>query len=180
VRSKYPIFEDGIVKYRNGAWEHREPIYIPVGTFITAWARHTTINAAQSVYDRFLYADTDSLHLTGTDLPKELEIDPDKLGAWKHEGTFRKGRYLRQKSYIEDLIISEKEYNDMLDEVQGLYIEDGQHYHMKVTCAGMPEKCYQFVTWDNFREGSSFDGKLMPTHVPGGIVLKDIAFTING
>lgn len=156
VRSKQPIYESGVIKYKNLPPEQREPIYIPIGAFITAWARNKTIRAAQKVYDRFLYADTDSLHLIGTDLPKELDIDDTKLGAWSHESTFSRAKFIRAKTYIEE-------------------IDNKLH----ITCAGMPSRCYDNVTWDNFNPGSSFMGKLQPTHVKGGIVLKDIDFTIK-
>lgn len=156
VQSKIPWYDNGIVKYKLGEKESRDPIYIPVGTFITAWARYKTISSAQKVYDRFVYADTDSLHLIGTDIPDMLEVDPVKLGAWKHESTFTRARFIRQKSYIEEI--------------------DGE---LNITCAGMPDRCYQYVTWDNFHTGVSYDGKLGMTHVNGGIVLKDIPFSIK-
>lgn len=156
VQSKIPYYDNGIIKYTLGEKETRNPIYIPVGTFITAWARHKTITSAQKVYDRFLYADTDSLHLIGTEIPKGLEVDPVKLGTWKHESTFTRARFIRQKTYIEEI--------------------DGE---LNITCAGMPSRCYKHVTWDNFIAGSSFEGKLQLTHVQGGIVLKDIDFTIK-
>lgn len=156
VQSKIPYYDNGIIKYTLGEKETRNPIYIPIGTFITAWARHKTITSAQKVYDRFLYADTDSLHLIGTEIPKGLEVDPVKLGAWKHESTFTRARFVRQKTYIEEI--------------------DGE---LNITCAGMPSRCYKHVTWDNFIAGSSFEGKLQFTHVQGGIVLKDIDFTIK-
>lgn len=156
VQSKIPWYDNGIVKYKLGEKETRDPIYIPVGTFITAWARHKTISSAQKVYDRFVYADTDSLHLIGTEIPDMLEVDPVKLGAWKHESTFKRARFIRQKSYIEEI--------------------DGV---LNITCAGMPDRCYQFVTWDNFHTGMSYAGKLGMTHVEGGIVLKDIPFSIK-
>ena len=156
VQSKIPYYDNGIIKYTLGEKETRNPIYIPVGTFITAWARHKTITSAQKVYDRFLYADTDSLHLIGAEIPKGLEVDPVKLGAWKHESTFTRARFVRQKTYIEEI--------------------DGE---LNITCAGMPSRCYKHVTWDNFIAGSSFEGKLQFTHVQGGIVLKDIDFTIK-
>lgn len=156
VQSKIPWYDNGVVKYKLGEKETRDPIYIPVGTFITAWARYKTISSAQKVYDRFVYADTDSLHLIGAEIPDMLEVDPVKLGAWKHESTFTRARFIRQKSYIEEI--------------------DGE---LNITCAGMPERCYQYVTWDNFHTGSSYDGKLGMTHVNGGIVLKDIPFSIK-
>ena len=156
VQSKIPYYDNGLIKYTLGDKETRNPIYIPVGTFITAWARHKTITSAQKVYDRFLYADTDSLHLIGTEIPKGIEVDPVKLGAWKHESTFTRARFVRQKTYIEEI--------------------DGE---LNITCAGMPSRCYKNVTWNNFIAGSSFEGKLQFTHVQGGIVLKDIDFTIK-
>lgn len=157
VTSKIPYLdsEKDIVRYHLADPTDREPIYIPVATFITAHARYYTISSAQKVYDRFCYADTDSLHLIGTDLPN-LDIDDDKLGAWKLEKTFTRAKFVRQKTYIE--------------EVNG---------KLEITCAGMPSTCYDQVTWDNFEKGSVYDGKLMPKHVPGGIVLVEKEFTIR-
>ena len=71
VQSKIPYYDNGVIKYTNGAKETRDPIYIPVGTFVTAWARHKTITSAQKVFPIFAYADTDSLHLN-LKLPEEL------------------------------------------------------------------------------------------------------------
>ena len=156
VQSKIPYYDEGIVKYYDGEKETRNPLYVPVGTFVTSWARYITITSAQSVYDRFVYADTDSLHLIGEELPETLEIDPVNIGKWAHESTFARARFLRQKSYIEEI--------------------NGK---MEITCAGLPESCYPYVTWENFKPGTSYPGKLQPKHVPGGIVLKDIDFTIK-
>lgn len=156
VQSKIPYFDEGMVKYKLGEKETRDPIYIPVGTFITSWARYKTITSAQYVYDRFIYADTDSLHLIGWDIPENLEIHDTSLGAWKIESYFTRARFIRQKTYVEEI--------------------NGQ---LHITCSGMPSRCYEHVTWENFIAGSSFAGKLQPMHVPGGIVLKDIDFTIK-
>ena len=156
VQSKIPYYDNGMVKYVDGDKEVRNPIYIPVGTFVTAWARHKTISAAQSVFDRFIYADTDSLHLIGTSIPDELEVDDTALGKWAHESTFTRGRFLRQKSYIEE-------------------VENVMH----ITCAGLPESCHYFVTWDNFHEGVIYSGKLQPKRVKGGIVLNETTFEIK-
>lgn len=156
VQSKIPYLEDGIVKYRLGEKELRTPLYIPIGVFVTAHARYKTISSAQKVFYRFAYADTDSLHLIGTEIPEGLEVDPVKLGAWKLESEFSRAKFIRQKTYIEDI--------------------NGE---LNITCAGMPKGCYSGVTWENFTAGSSFAGKLQPAHVAGGIVLKDIDFTIK-
>jgi hypothetical protein len=209
VASKIPYYDNGIVKYdvpkeeytdANGKkrkrikYDEREPIYIPVGTFITAWARHKTITSAQKLYKYFVYADTDSLHLDiplpdkmlemsnedlekmttadlrkfGVDIPDDFDVDPYALGAWKVEECFRRARYIRQKSYIHDYNTADTWGGEGYDPTA-----------LKITCAGMPEQCYQFVTWDNFHEGQRYAGKLQPKHVKGGIVLMDIDFTIK-
>jgi hypothetical protein len=156
IKAKLPYYSDGLVKYEIGLPENRTPIYIPMATFITAYARKKTISSAQKLYDRFIYADTDSLHLLGTDIPKEIEIHPTKLGAWKLEDTFNQAKFLRQKCYIEK-------------------IKD----NLKITCAGMPEACHKYVTFNNFSFGNHFKGKLQQKRVKGGIVLLDIDFTLK-
>lgn len=157
TRKKIPMIDhEGIVRYVLDEPELRDPVYTAMGCFITAYARDMTIRSAQSVYDRFIYADTDSLHLTGTDIPEGLEIHRSKLGAWKHEGTFTDAKYIRAKTYIETI--------------------DGE---MKVTCAGMPDNVKEVVTYENFHSGSTFGGKLMPKRFKGGIVLTETTFTIK-
>ena len=138
VYSKIPtgIDDKGKVIYQMSEKEERTPVYLPVGAFITAWARDYTIRAAQANYVRFLYADTDSLHLLGTELPDNLRIDPYELGAWKHELTFKRAKYLRAKSYVEET--EEK---------------------LKITCAGLPKSSYEYVTFDNFEKGAEYQGK---------------------
>ena len=51
------------------------------------------------VYDRYIYSDTDSLHLMGTDIPENIEVNSTKLGAWKLEHEFTRGRYIKAKTY---------------------------------------------------------------------------------
>lgn len=156
-RCRRPILgEDGIVHYAMLAPEHTDGMYLPVGAFITAWARNKTIRAAQAVKHRFLYADTDSLHLAGTEIPEELDVDDYRLGAWKLESTFQRARFLRPKTYIED--------------------EGGK---LTVHCAGLPESCHPHVTWDNFHVGAKFPGKLYPKTVKGGIILYEGDFVIR-
>lgn len=165
VTGRYPeMNEDGSISYHDLPEKLRDPIYTAMGCFITAYARKKTITTGQSVYDRFVYADTDSLHLVGEEFP-DIEIHESDLGAWKFEGAFSRARFVRAKTYIEDI--------------------DGLH----VTCAGMPDNVKQLVTWDNFREweptmyapcqDGRFFGKLTRHHVPGGIVLIPDYFTIK-
>lgn len=195
--SKIPILEDDRVKYENGEVKVKNEssiLYIPVGAFITAYAREKTIRSGQKVFDKFIYADTDSLHLdmelppelseltnddlekmttqdfinAGVDFPEDFEIDPYELGAWKVESRFFRGKYIRAKTYVEDWNRPETWNTDK-------YNKD----IMNITCAGMPKSCYKHVTWENFLPGSKYPGKLMPVIVPGGVVLKSIDFTIK-
>lgn len=158
ARKKIPYLdpETNVVRYKYGDPELRDPVYTAMGCFITAYAREKTIRSAQAVYDRFIYADTDSLHLVGQEPPEGLEIHPTHLGAWKNEGRFEDSKFIRAKTYMETV--------------------DGK---TKVTCAGMPDNVKEKVTYDNFCSGSTFTGKLMPRRYPGGIILEDTTFTIK-
>lgn len=205
VANKIVCFEDGKVVYKDPRyeegdlkgqiiWETRKALYIPVGIFVTAWARHKTVSSAQKLYKYFRYADTDSCHIEipvpdsikamsekelkalttetlrehGVQLPDGFEVDPVRLGAWKCESMFHRARFLRQKCYIEDSNTPDTwgtaEYDPNL---------------MKITCSGMPDKCYPHVTWDNFRIGARYPGRLRPVQVPGGQVLVEQDFTIR-
>ena len=179
-RSKIPYLDNNIVKYKLSELEERTAYYLPISIFITSWARDKTIRSAQAVYHRFIYADTDSLHLEGTDIPENLLISDTELGKWKIEATFKRGKYLRQKCYIEDVVTP-------VDEIEKFKKENPECLHLvskdsiiNIVCAGMPKGCYKNVTWENFDYGSVFDGKLGVKHTDGGIVLVDTTFTIKG
>lgn len=165
--------------------ELRDPVYTAMGCFITAESRALTIRSAQKNFDRFIYADTDSLHLIGEELP-ELEVHPTKLGAWKHEGTFVDSKYIRAKTYMETMKESKEKtdlctYCKLLNKTFEVWREETCiiYYDTKVTCAGMPDNVKEDVTYDNFRSGSTFEGKLMPRRYRGGIILEDTTFTIK-
>lgn len=172
VTPKLPYLRpDGSVGYKLGPQETRDPVYTPLGCFVTAWARYKTIRSAQAIYDRFMYADTDSLHVLGTDPVKGIEVHPTKLGAWKHESDFSQAKYLRAKTYIERIVA-------VGDVVDGRYTMVPVDPHDDVKCAGMPADLKKHVTFDNFKRGLTIWGKLRPVHVPGGIVLKPGPFTL--
>ncbi len=157
-QSRKPVLdrESGIVKYVLLPPEHTDGEYLPAGAFITAWARNKTIRSAQKVIDRFIYADTDSLHLIGTEIPDCLDIDPRRLGAWKHESTFTRAKFIRPKTYVE-----------MMGEEKVVHV------------AGMPEACHEHVTMENFEPGAEYPGKLYSKTVPGGIMLYEDSFRIK-
>ena len=141
VQNKMPYLEDGIVKYKLSDKETKKGLYIPIGSFITSYARRKTIETSQAIrdyslkkygVDKYIYSDTDSCHTTLSieELKKFCEIDDYELGKWANEGFAKRGKFIRQKCYIEE-------------------IDD----KIKITCAGMPSSCYDFVTWENFKTG---------------------------
>lgn len=172
VTGKVPVYdsEEGIVRYVLGEEETRDPVYIPVGVFCTAYARRELLFAILDNRERFVYCDTDSLHLLGTEQPSNIPIHDKELCHWKVEGTFTRAKHLRAKAYVWDL--------------------NGK---FSVTCAGMPDDVKALVNWDNFEYGFSNaftdkDGntkicplfaKLMPKTVPGGVVLLDSVYQLH-
>lgn len=167
VQSKIPYLEGDIVKYKLGEKTTKDGVYLPMGAFITAYARDKTIRTSQAIkdysikkygIDMYCYSDTDSIHtiLPIEELKQFCEIDDVELGKWKHESHFTRAKFIRQKTYLEEI--------------------DGE---IQITCAGLPQRCYNQVTWDNFKEGLKVDGKLTFTHVKGGVILKETEFTIK-
>lgn len=177
VKSKIPYLgDDDIIHFKDSEEEEKDGVYIAMASFITSYARLKTISSAQTIMDnyntgksniQFVYADTDSLHCLSPDfeIPKGLEIDDTKLGAWKFESKFNKAKFLRQKCYIEN---STEDVNNPTPE-----------YELKITVAGMPKSCYPYVNFKNFKVGAKYGGKMQPKMVKGGIVLADIDFTIK-
>lgn len=157
ITGKHPVLRDNRVALEMNSAETRDPVYTPMGVFITAYARKKTIGAAQDNYDTFAYADTDSLHLIGpTSPPESLWVDPVELGAWKHEGNFTEAVYIRAKQYAERI--------------------DGK---LDVHIAGMPRSVAANLTMQDMLTGGQWGGKLIPVRVPGGTVLKDTTFTLK-
>lgn len=183
VTGKVPeLKEDGSLRFFLGEEETKDPVYTAMGAFITAYARDYCIRTAQSVFDRILYCDTDSIHITGTDIPEAIKdiVDPYKLGYWKHESTFKRAKYVRQKTYMEEIygkmVWNEEEQKEKFKECSP---EESTCTKIDVKCAGMPEKLKEFVTFDNFDVGLKIGGKLLPKQVKGGVVLSDTDFTIK-
>ncbi|MBO7696523.1 MAG: hypothetical protein J6T10_28180 [Methanobrevibacter sp.] len=182
TRRKYPYLEDGIVKFSLHEMETKDPIYVPIASFCTSYARRKTIETSQAIrdysmkkygVDKYIYSDTDSIHCLfdvdeiedgvfkfkeeDKELNDIIDIDDYRLGAWKIESKYVKGKYIRQKCYIE------LGYDDKLN----------------VVVAGLPKKLAHKVNFDNFNENLSVGGKLTFKHTKGGIVLVETTFTIK-
>ena len=202
MQEKYPYLEDDVVKYYLGEKDKKKGLYLPIGIFITSYAREKTIRTSQAIKDysiekygkdMYIYSDTDSIHtlLPIEELKQFCEIDDFELGKWAHEGTFRKARFVRQKCYIEELredidykvIRKLEDYKFNLNKIK--LIKENKFntiykYQIKITCAGMPKSCYEFVEWENFKKGFTCGGKLTFKHVKGGVKLVETDFTIKG
>lgn len=155
--------KDGKIVYVD--YEEVKPLYIPVAVFITAWARYTTITVAQKIHEesiaktgksRFCYADTDSVHIIGTEIPDCIEVDAYKLGAWKLESEFTHAKFLQAKRYVE--------------------VIDGE---LQIKCAGLPANCHAQVTFENFEYGTVYTGKLTPKTVEGGVILEETTYNLG-
>lgn len=170
--SKLPYLEDGVLKFKTSEVEERKGIYLPVACFTTAYARRYTITHAIHNYERFCYADTDSIHLAGWDPPAMLVVHDSDMCAWKCEGKWTRAKFLRQKTYMEEM-------------------EGG---NVDIKCAGMPESIKYTkeldeedkivkipnISFEDFEIGHVWvTGKLEAKQVRGGILLLDKPFTIR-
>ncbi len=175
--NKIPIGrdEDGKIKYATETTT-AEAKYVPYASFVCAQARKKTIETAQAEYDHFIYADTDSVHLIG-EAESDIEVHETKLGAWKLEGEFEYGKYLRPKTYIHGK-----------KAMVGGGIPGMEAYEIEVEeikCAGMSDNVKNVCSWERFRIGETFSpetdgvGKLVQRGVNGGCLLTEVPFTIQ-
>lgn len=182
VCSKIPYY-DGKIKYKLSEIEEREPVYVPLICFVTAWGRWLCMTNAQKNYDRFLYMDTDSNHFLGNEPVEGLPIDSKKLGYFKNESCFTRGKFLHAKCYVEETKTTEEEKNALISagdkSEQDFYYYKGQLVYLKVTVAGLPKNCHSNVTFDNFKVGAEYDGKLRPYMTPNGQILEETSFKIK-
>lgn len=104
VQSKMPYLgEDEIVHYSFTKKEQKEGIYIPMGCFITAYAREKTIRTSQAIkdysiqkygQDMYIYSDTDSIHtlLSIEELKQFCDIDDIRLRSLETRRKFYKSK----------------------------------------------------------------------------------------
>lgn len=182
----------------------KKPVYVPIAAAITSYAKRETVTAAlinEKVYPgSFRYCDTDSLHLC---LPKGkkpvgIKIDDSALCCWKLESISEHSLFLRQKTYMEwtgnDYTIKvcglpDRSKNILRASMMGLEPD------MMGTVTIPPQKEGEepvnislsldeamFIsekrTPEDFKQGLSIPGKLMPKKIKGGCVLVEDHFTI--
>lgn len=84
-------------------------VYLPMATFITSWAKQYLVQAINNNYERFMYCDTDSLHLYGSlEEVKGVEIGKKIYGLWDNEMCFEDFKYLGSKRYAEKNSVTHK------------------------------------------------------------------------
>lgn len=168
VRSKRPSINNNILSYKMNKEENINGIYLPLSIFITSYARKFLITNIQKLIDysltkynvnKFIYADTDSIHttLSEPECKKLLEIDNQELGKWKIENTFKEARYLQPKCYIQKL------YDNKL----------------KIACAGLSKNEFSKITWENFNSSLCIEGKTYYRQVEGGVIIEKGKYTLN-
>ena len=180
---------DGVLKDD----KERDLNYTAMACFITAYARKVTISAIMelggiSKGSRFCYADTDSIHIIGEEVPN-IWVDKVELGAWKHESNWCYAKFLRAKAYMEE-IIGNKVIVDGEEKFKESF--DFNNYtttKLDIKCAGMPDRVKKLVTKKNFKVGFSVLDtdetipkefkKLAPKKVKRGVVLVPTDFTIK-
>lgn len=157
-KSKIPYLEDNVLKFFYSEEKIEEPEYTALAVFITSWARHDIIKDAQNNYDRFIYCDTDSLHMLKREDGEEpnLPIHQTHLGYYKKEHDVIKSTFLRSKTYIEQYTNGD----------------------IEIKCAGASPEVKKGMNFENFQIGMSYEGKLAPKQVKGGCVLVKTTFTI--
>lgn len=140
-----------------------KPEYTAAAAFITAYARTYMIKVAMAQGDRFLYCDTDSLHLQGTADPVKVPIHPKALGAFSREAVFTRARFIHAKTYVEEVV-----------EKDGILLDEPI---VEITAAGLPESAREGVGFDEFREGASLPVEV-PVHLPGGVAYETRYFML--
>lgn len=176
VTSRNPeLDENGVVKLVVGDYEEGEPEYVATAAFTTAYARDLIIRNCQFNYDRFIYCDTDSMHLLGTEIPEHMitsgMIHKTELGKFDLETTFVKARYLFQKTYIQQFPVCQ------------IYNRDGDRIFadtsLKVTGAGMTDEVKKHFNFDNFYAGVQVPGLRKARTVYGGVMIEERMFTLR-
>lgn len=73
--------------------------YLPLAIFVNAYGRARMARAIKLAGERFLYCDTDSLHVLGDSPVSELLVHGAIFGRWKLEHRFKEAFYNRPRQY---------------------------------------------------------------------------------
>ena len=169
-KEPYLDADTDVVKFITHNENKKQVGYIPIGSAITSYAMNFTIRAAMENYDRFCYADTDSIHLKGYEAAEGVTVHPTEFCCWDNELKFNVGYYERQKVYAENAI-----------EEGGIPCKPT----LLLKCAGMSQSAKdQFISLglsiNELSVGLELeDSNLKATRVKGGIVLRKSPFKLR-
>lgn len=170
-KEPYLDSETGILRFHTVEEHNKDTGYIPCGSAITSYALNFTYAAAMKNRNRFCYADTDSVHLSGLTPADNIPIDSKKYGHWKNELTFSSAYYERQKVYCE---IATYENGEKLDTPKTI-----------IKCAGMTRTARDQFETDGMSPQELCVGLTLPEsnlkaeRVRGGIVLRKKDFKLR-
>lgn len=94
ILKKRPIAEED---YRKERLNCSGLVYVNMA--IVSEARKYIISFIKKNRDRWLYTDTDSIHLIGKEIPQNISVS-DKLGDFKIEHDFTECKYITEKKYF--------------------------------------------------------------------------------
>lgn len=116
--------------------------YLPLAMFVNAYGRARMTRAIKLAGERFLYCDTDSLHVLGDYPIEELDIHDSRFGAWKLEHRFTEAFYNRPRQY-------------------GLRVlEDSGRTYDSIHLSGTPGAILTRLTLDDITHSNCFEGYL--------------------
>lgn len=160
------IDEEGDICYKSIKENKKIPGFIAIGSAITSYARNFTIRTAQRNYNNFIYADTDSIHMTNPDEVQGMQIHDKDFCCWKFETAWDKGIFVRQKTYME---IEQNTYD--------IKCAGMTPANKKIFIDGIKTGKYQIT---DFKVGLEIEtGKLRPKRIHGGIVLVDTSYKLR-
>lgn len=193
TNSSYKLiyFKDEVMKFNTITEYDKDPVYIPAGAFVTAWARSFTITAGQKNYFSneqcgVMYSDTDSLHIVNMN-PDELEgveFHATDFCKWAcEESSCAAAVYAKQKTYIE--IATEEDFETVTDK------DGNMSYKVIMKAAGLGSKGKdKFLSrlmneenplyLDDFKSGLKIaNSNLKAKQIKGGIILVPSDFKIS-
>ena len=151
--------DNGIFKVEKGEEYIGTSVYLPMATFITSYAKQYLVQAINSNYERFLYCDTDSLHLYGTlEEVKGVNIGKNTYGYWDNEDKFLNYKYLSPKRYAE-LCEQPKEKIDKETKKCIYKLDNITFYKWTIKCCGLTDSIMNNVNDVNVFDICEYDVK---------------------
>lgn len=139
-KTTFNVYYDERIRYEISETEVRPCGYLPVGIFITSYARVFLLETIHSIgIHNFIYTDTDSIHYFRRDNnDTDIYMHPTNIGAWDNENYYDRAYYIRAKRYCGEIL--DKESGDV---------------KLKIVCAGIATKSLkeQVTSIEQFKQG---------------------------